>query len=153
MRFIPWLLIALAVLEVMSIVLMADWLGGGLTLLLMLADLMVGVLMLRNIGFSTALMAAETMRSRENVSLYQMLWPIRFIVAALLLITPGFASDVAAILLMLPLKGKPLPESSTFHQHPRRPQGDDIIEGEYTVHNPGNTTQTPQEPPRQLPRD
>ncbi|MCP2040562.1 UPF0716 protein FxsA [Neisseria sp. HSC-16F19] len=151
MRFIPWLLIALAVLEVVSIVLMADWLGGGLTLLLMLVGLIVGVLMLRNIGFSAALMAAETMRSRENISLYQMLWPIRFIVAALLLITPGFASDAAALLLMLPLKGKPLPEGSTFHQGPRRPQGDDIIEGEYTVHDPDHTAPTSQEPPRQLP--
>lgn len=149
MRFLPWLLAALAVLEIVSIVLMADWLGGGLTLLLMLSGIIIGILMLRNIGFSTALMAAETMRSRQNVSLYQMLWPVRFIVAALLLITPGFASDAAALLLMLPLKGKPLPDNTAFRH--RRPEGDDIIEGEYSVH--ASDTPQAQDAPRQLPRD
>lgn len=143
MRFLGWILIMLAVLEVLSIVLMADWVGGGITFLIMVLGFVLGVLMLRNIGFSAVLMAGESMRSRKNVSLYQLFWPIRFIVAGLLLMSPGFASDIVALVLMLPLKGKPL-EHVDIDQGMYRPgsrKHGDVIEGEYTVSDTPDTRQ------------
>ena len=85
MRFFGIGFLILVFFEIMSIVWVADWLGGSVTLLLMIASFIAGVLMLRHIGFSTALLAGATLRSRENVSLYQMLWPIRYALAAVCL--------------------------------------------------------------------
>ena len=135
MRFFGWAFIMLVVLEVLSIVLVADWLGGGLTLLLMAAGFVAGLLMMRNIGFAAVMVAGASVRNGQGVSLYQLLWPIRFVVAALLLMSPGFASDMAALVLMLPFKGKPL-DAADFNSGARRGshgQGGDVIEGEYTV--------------------
>lgn len=135
MRFLGWGLLSLVLLEVLSIVLVADWLGGGLTLLLMAAGFVAGLLMMRNIGFAAVMVAGASVRHGQGVSLYQLLWPIRFVVAALLLMSPGFASDMAALVLMLPFKGKPL-DAADFHTGARRGsrgQRGDVIEGEYTV--------------------
>lgn len=139
MKFFGIGFLILVFLEVMSIVWMADWLGGGLTFLLMVVSFFFGVMMLRHIGLSAALMAGTTLRSQKDVSVYQLLWPIRYAVAAVLLLSPGFASTVLAAGLMLPFKGKPVANVGggsfeVFRTHtPRRENDDDVIEGEYTV--------------------
>ncbi|MCF7520844.1 FxsA family protein [Neisseria sp. ZJ106] len=132
--------------EIMSIVWVADWLGGGLTLLLMAASFAAGVMMLRHTGLSGILLAGATLRSGQNISLYQMLWPIRYALAAVLLMSPGFISTVIALLLLLPIKGKPV---AAMQQTPFQTQrttrsgtrDDDIIEGEYTVTRPNGKPQ------------
>lgn len=137
MRFLGWTVLVLVLLEVLSIVLVADWLGGAAAFLLMVIGFAVGLLMMRNIGLSTLLLAGESVRSRQNISVYQLLWPIRFGVAALLLMSPGFASDVLALALMLPFKGRALETADIRNGMHRRREQDDgsVIEGEYTVTN------------------
>lgn len=135
--------LVLLFLEIMSIVWVADWLGGGWTFLLMILSFAGGVMMLRHTGISGVLMAGATMRSGKGISLYQMLWPIRYTVAALLLMSPGFVSLAIALILLLPIKGKPIVHMEHFQtgqnpfQYPpkQHPKGD-IIEGEYTVTRP-----------------
>lgn len=129
------------ILEIISIIWVTDWLGGIPTILLMIGSFLVGIMMLRHTGISGLLMASATIRDRSNVSMYQLLWPLRYTVAAILFLSPGFASLLIAILLLLPIKGKPL-NSATFSsknpfQHSSSQQGD-IIEGEYTVNNPSD---------------
>ena len=68
--------LVLLFLEIMSIVWVADWLGGGVTLFLMIASFALGLFMLRRIGLAGVLLAGSTLRS-GGVSLYQLLWPIR----------------------------------------------------------------------------
>ena len=139
MRFFGIGFLVLIFLEIMSIVWVADWLGGGITLLLMIVSFIAGVMMLRNTGLSGILLAGAAMRSGGEVSMYQLLWPIRYTVAALLLMSPGFVSLLIALILLLPIKGRPIAETGgvfttqdTFRQ-PRRSDDDDIIEGEFTV--------------------
>ena len=139
MRFFGIGFLVLIFLEIMSIVWVADWLGGGITLLLMIISFIAGVMMLRNTGLSGILLAGATMRSGGEVSMYQLLWPIRYTVAALLLMSPGFVSLLIALILLLPIKGRPIAETGgaftaqgTFRQ-PRRSDEGDIIEGEFTV--------------------
>ena len=97
-------------------------------------------------------MAGDALRSKQGVSLYQMLWPIRFIMAGLLFLSPGFASDIAALLLMLPFKGKPITPADLSGGMGSRRQSDDpdVIEGEYSVHNEVPTDD--QTEPLRLPR-
>ena len=143
--------LVLLFLEIMSIVWVADWLGGGVTLFLMIASFALGLFMLRRIGLAGVLLAGSTLRS-GGVSLYQLLWPIRYTVAGMLLMSPGFVSTLIAGILLLPIKGG---LTISTPQHEGRPFGadfehnndgfrsqatraridrnDDIIEGEYTI--------------------
>lgn len=73
MRFFGIGFLVLLFLEIMSIVWVADWLGGGWTLFLMAATFAAGVLMLRHTGLSGLLLAGAAMRSGGRVSVYQML--------------------------------------------------------------------------------
>ena len=150
--------LVLLFLEIMSIVWVADWLGGGVTLLLMLASFIIGLFMLRRTGLSGLLLAGAAIRSGTEISLYQMLWPIRFTLAAVLLMSPGFISMAIALILLLPIKGKPIanirsytfnPNQQSSHQNPfasshATERDDDIIDAEYTVtrtHSPQPTKQ------------
>ncbi|MHC5994979.1 FxsA family protein, partial [Neisseria meningitidis] len=85
------------------------------------------------------------MRSGGRVSVYQMLWPIRYTVAAVCLMSPGFVSSVLAVLLLLPFKGGAVLQAGgaenffNMNQSGRKEgfsRDDDIIEGEYTVEEP-----------------
>ena len=139
MQFFGIGFLVLIFLEIMSIVWVADWLGGSVALLLMVISFVSGVFMLRNTGLSGILLAGATIRSGAKVSLYQMLWPIRYAVAAVCLMSPGFISTGLALLLLLPFKGRPVVQAemdgNMFGQRPfsTKAQDDDVIEGEYTV--------------------
>ncbi|MGN7048960.1 FxsA family protein, partial [Neisseria sp. P0001.S002] len=56
-------------------------------------------------GISGLLLAAAAVRSGQNISLYQLLWPIRFTTAAVFLLSPGFISTAFALLLLITFKG------------------------------------------------
>lgn len=141
--------LVLLFLEIMSIIWVADWLGGGITLLLMIASFALGIFMLRRTGMSGVLVAGATMRSGGKISLYQLLWPIRFALAGLLLLSPGFVSMAVALILLLPIKGKPIADMNIHTagfdpNHAQNPfqrnsatQDNDIIDAEYTVTHPG----------------
>ncbi|WP_239375064.1 FxsA family protein [Snodgrassella gandavensis] len=154
MRYMGWALIILAALEVISIILVSNLIGGGWTLLLIILSIACGVFMLRNIGLSGLFLAVATLRTGSNVSLYQLLWPLRYVLAAIMLISPGFVSDIFAALLLLPISGKPLANTSNnpFSNTPQ-PDQSDIIEGEFTVENNNGQTHHPNRqqhlPPKQ----
>ncbi|WP_416190845.1 FxsA family protein [Neisseria sp. CCUG12390] len=146
MQFLGIGFLVLLFLEIMSIVWVADWLGGGLTFLLMIASFALGLFMLRRTGMSGVLVAGATMRSGKGVSMYQLLWPIRFALAGLLLMSPGFVSMVIALVLLLPIKGKPVADinlhtaafdpdraQNPFARQSTAPKDDDIVDAEYTT--------------------
>ena len=138
MRFFGVAFLALLVLEILSIVWMTGWIGGLATFILMVIGFLLGSMMLRNSGLSGILLAGAAVRSGQNISLYQMLWPIRYSVAAVLLMSPGFFSTCLAILLLLPIQGKAaMAKNSRFFEQSQRfsqsAADDDVIEGEYTV--------------------
>ena len=129
--------LVLIFLEIMSIVWVADWLGGGWTLFLMALSFISGIFMLRHTGISGLLLAGAAVRSGQNISLYQMLWPIRYTAAAVFLLSPGFISTAVALLLLIPFKGNATVSSAQSFQsrqtYSSAKEDEDIIEGEYTV--------------------
>lgn len=136
-------ILILTIFEVLSIVFAAQLLGAVGTIIWMILTFFIGLTMLRNIGFSAVFMLGSLLsNANRTLSWYQLLWPIRFVVAALMLMSPGFFSDIIAIVLMLPLKGPSQTSSSHSHHdpfhthhHTYSQHGDDIIEGEFTVKN------------------
>ena len=71
MRFFGIGFLVLLFLEIMSIVWVAEWLGGGWTGFLMAAAFAAGVLMLRHTGLSGILLAGAAVKSGGRVSVYQ----------------------------------------------------------------------------------
>ena len=129
--------LVLIFLEIMSIVWVADWLGGGWTLFVMALSFISGIFMLRHTGISGLLLAGAAVRSGQNISLYQMLWPIRYTAAAVFLLSPGFISTAVALLLLIPFKSNAAVSSTQSFQsrqtYSSAKDNEDIIEGEYTV--------------------
>lgn len=129
--------LVLIFLEIMSIVWVADWIGGGWTLFVMALSFISGIFMLRHTGISGLLLAGAAVRSGQNISLYQMLWPIRYTAAAVFLLSPGFISTAVALLLLIPSRGNATASSTQSFQsrqtYSSAKEDEDIIEGEYTV--------------------
>ena len=107
-----------------------------------------GIFMLRHTGISGLLLAGAAVRSGQNISLYQMLWPIRYTAAAVFLLSPGFISTAVALLLLIPFKGNAAVSSTQSFQsrqtYSSAKDDEDIIEGEYTVTRTGKADK-PQE--------
>lgn len=141
MQLIGIFLLAGAVLEVLSIVLMTKWIGGMLTFALMVLSFILGSYLIgRNAGVSKVMLAGALLRGHGRMSLYQMLWPVRIPVAGGLLMIPGFLSSVLALLLLLPLKGGKAQEpqgASPFFTQRQAARDDDVIEGEFVVRSDG----------------
>lgn len=88
-----------------------------------------GFLMLRH--RQLGILASFGLALRQGRSLYGLLWPIRYLVAGVLLIFPGFLSDFLALILMLPLKvTSKTPNINSNHN--TSDQDPNIIEGEFT---------------------
>ena len=141
MQLIGIFLLAGAVLEVLSIVMMVKLIGGMLTFALMVLSFILGsYLISRNAGVSKVMLAGALLRGHGRMSLYQMFWPVRIPVAGGLLMMPGLLSRVLALLLLLPLKGGHAQEpqgASPFFTQRQAARDDDVIEGEFVVRSDG----------------
>ena len=135
MRYFGIWLLLLGGAEIVSIAMVAGRLGGLPTLLLIILSFMAGLAMLRNSGFSSVMLAGALFRSRGEVSFYQLLWPLRYVVAALLLMSPGFVSTLLALLLMLPFKGGAALRRPEGRRHDGSPGGN-VIDGEFETVTP-----------------
>lgn len=143
MQFLGMFLLAGLIFEVLSIVVMTKLIGGLGTVALMILSFFIGLWLLRrNAGISKVMVAGELLRNQGQMSVYQMLWPIRIPMAGFLLMVPGFVSSAVALLLLLPFKGKPIAQTSGTQQfsgafggftRSGKPQDDDIIEGDFVV--------------------
>ena len=159
MQLIGIFLLAGVVLEVLSIVMMVKLIGGVLTFALMVLSFILGSYLIgRNAGVSKVMLAGALLRGGGRVSFYQMLWPVRIPVAGGLLMIPGFASSVLALLLLLPLKGGKAQEqpqgASPFFTQRQAARDDDVIEGEFVVRSDGGKRHQPQDllnPPQDKP--
>lgn len=127
MRAILLLLLIYPLLEIATLVTLAHHLGGGVVFLLVVASSLLGIWMLRNQKLGALLTLSSVLRQGQQVSLYSLLWPLRYALSGLLFAIPGILSDLLAILLLLPFKGPSLKNVTS-------PTGmaDDVIEGEFS---------------------
>lgn len=132
MRIFLLILLVFPFAEITLLVMLASHIGTLGTLLYLLASAFLGSWMLRNQKLGALLTIGSIMRQGEGVSIYSLLWPLRYALAGVLFIIPGVLSELAGILLLLPLKGPKLKVASQG-----QPLQDDVIEGEFQrVHDP-----------------
>ena len=127
MRAILLLLLLYPLLEIATLVTLAHHLGGGVVFLLVLASSLLGIWMLRNQKLGALITLASVVRQGQQVSLYSLLWPLRYALSGLLFAIPGILSDVLAILLLLPFKGPNLNKMANPGT-----MAEDVIEGEFS---------------------
>ncbi|WP_174873585.1 FxsA family protein [Vogesella oryzae] len=135
MRGLLILLLLYPFLEMYSLFLLADKIGGSWTLLWIITSFFLGTLLMRSSKLGGLLTAVTTLREGK-VGLFSLLWPVRLMFAGLLLAIPGLISDVFALLLLLPWPSPKIADINLgggFNNgaRPGNEQADDIIEGEY----------------------
>lgn len=116
------ILLAFPVLEIFTLVRLADWAGWWLLGWLLLAGA-VGVALLRDAGFGAPLRLMAALQSGQSLGMSLWYGFVPF-AAGVLLIFPGVISDaLALILLLLPLPGgrRAIPPAAN----------DEVIEGEW----------------------
>ena len=95
------LVLAAFLAEIASIFLLGSYLGAGWTILALAGSIGLGMVILAGRGVLTLTRAAEAMRARQAMAPV-MIDGALVAFAGALLITPGFASDVIALGLLLP---------------------------------------------------
>ena len=103
--------------------------GAFNTILIILLTAVVGVYFVRLQGLNT-LKSGVTQLYRNQIPVYEMMSGAALAIAALLLIIPGFATDIIGFLLALP-STRNLIFKYLGKKYKKKKIKDDLIEGEY----------------------
>ena len=153
-------LLAWPVLEIYVFIQVGEWLGWLNTILLFLGAGVAGLWLMRSEGISL-LMRARTQMQNGVAPVDQAFDALCLVLGGILLLLPGFLTDIAALLLFLPptrgalkrmLARRAIVYSAQYDtaRHPRERGGDMVIEGEYEEVPPSgpNMTEGSQRAPR-----
>ncbi|MDO8607543.1 MAG: FxsA family protein [Phaeospirillum sp.] len=135
--------ISLPVMEIMVWIKSAEWIGAGSTILLSIASFLAGMAILRRQGM-TMLLKARSRLEQGELPLQAAFDGLCLSAAGVLLVIPGFLTDVLALLLLLPWvraglrmwTGTRLVVMQAQPPHP--PTGPVIIEADYEIIEPDN---------------
>ena len=116
-------------LEIYLFIEIGGQIGAFNTILIILLTAIVGIYFVRLQGLST-LKSGVTQIYRNQIPVYEMMSGAALAVAAVLLIVPGFATDVVGFLLILPLT-RNLIFKFLGKKYKKKRIKDDLIEGEY----------------------
>lgn len=145
-------LIAWPILEIYIFVQVGEWLGWINTVLLFLGAGVAGLWLMRTEGISL-LMRARAQMQNGVVPVDQAFDALCLVAGGVLLLLPGFLTDIAALILFLPPTRLALKRMlarhaivhSTQYGDPRQRGGDMVIEGEFEEVSPSRG-QGPQAP-------
>lgn len=102
MRFlIPLVILGLPLAEIAGFVAVGREIGVAMTLLLVFASAVAGIMLLRFQGFGVLRRVQEAARTGNDPGL-DVLGGVLIFIAAILLIVPGFISDLVGLLIFLP---------------------------------------------------
>ncbi|MDF7679958.1 membrane protein FxsA [Enterobacteriaceae bacterium ESL0689] len=102
MRWIPFVVVFLYFyIELSIFVLVAHELGVLLTLLLVILSSVIGIVLVRNQGFKNLLLMQKKMAAGESPAA-EMIKSVSLVIAGMLLLLPGFFTDLLGLLLLLP---------------------------------------------------
>lgn len=132
-----WLLLAAPLVELWFIIRVGSSIGAISTIFLLVAAGVIGMSLLRQQSLATLLRVDQRLQMGE-LPAAEILEGFLLTLTAILLIIPGFITDILAIPLLLPPLRRRMAarmiRSSYYHQHypgPERSASPDIIEGEW----------------------
>ena len=123
------IILFIPLLEIYLFIEIGGQIGAFNTILIILSTAIVGIYFVRLQGLST-LKSGVTQIYKNQIPVYEMMSGAALAVAALLLIIPGFATDVVGFLLIIPLT-RNLIFKFIGKKYTKNKIKDDLIEGEY----------------------
>jgi len=128
-RVALWLLLAVPLIDLWLLIEVGRVIGAGRTFLLMLLIAIAGLMAIRRLGLATLLRARERMVAGEPPS-REMLDAALLTAGGVLLLIPGFVTDVMALVCLLPPLRRWLAQR-LFARAGRPTSPGRVIEGEY----------------------
>ena len=123
------IILIVPLIEIYLFIQIGGQIGAFNTILIILLTAVVGIYFVRLQGLNT-LRSGVTQLYRNQIPIYEMMSGAALAVAALLLIIPGFATDVLGFLLILPFT-RNLIFKYLGKKYTKEEVKDDLIEGEY----------------------
>ena len=130
MNTLLFLIIGIPLIEIYLFIKIGSQIGAFNTVLLILTTAIIGVTYARYEGFNT-LRSGINQLVKNEVPMYEIISGATLAFAALLLILPGFATDLIGILLIVPFTRKVILSRFIKKQDFKRKEKEDYIEGDY----------------------
>ncbi len=124
------LIIGIPLIEIYLFIKVGSEIGALNTILLILVTAIVGIWYARYEGFNT-LRSGMSQLVRNELPLYEIVSGAAIAFAALLLILPGFATDIIGILLVFPITRKIILSKYSKKYSSKKNHKKNFIEGEY----------------------
>ena len=124
------LIILIPIIEIYLFIKIGSQIGAITTILLIISTAIIGVYYAKYEGLNT-LKSGFIQLSKNKTPAYEVLSGAAIAIAALLLIIPGFATDVIGFLIIFPITRKLLFSKFIKKINRKRPEKKDFIEGEF----------------------
>ena len=130
MNTVLLLIILIPILEIYLFIKIGSQIGAFTTISLIFLTAIIGVYYARYEGLNT-LKSGVTQLYKNQMPLFELMSGAALAVAAILLIFPGFATDLLGFLIIFPLTRKIIFRLFTQNKKSEVHVKDDLIEGEY----------------------
>ena len=130
MNSILLLIILIPIIEIYLFIKIGSQIGAITTILLIFTTAIVGIYYAKHEGLNT-LRSGFTQLSKNKVPTYEMLSGAAIAFAALLLIIPGFASDIFGFLIIFPITRKFFFSKFTKKYSQRKNIKNNFIDGDF----------------------
>ena len=124
------LLISIPLVEIYLFIKVGSYIGAFNTISLILITAIIGVIYARYEGFNT-LKSGMSQLIKNQLPIYEIISGAALAFAALLLILPGFATDIIGFLLIFPFTRKLLFKKVTNNYSNQNNKKQDFINGEF----------------------
>jgi len=130
MNLVLILLISIPVVEIYLFIKVGSYIGAFNTISLILVTAIIGVIYARYEGFNT-LKSGVSQLIKNQLPVYEIISGAALAFAALLLILPGFATDMIGFLLIFPFTRKLLFKKVTNNYSNQNNKKQDFINGKF----------------------
>ena len=124
------LIIGIPIIEIYLFIKIGSQIGAITTILLIISTAIIGVYYAKYEGLNT-LKSGFIQLSKNKTPAYEVLSGAAIAIAALLLIIPGFATDVIGFLIIFPITRRLLFSKFIKKINKKNPEKKDFIEGEF----------------------
>ena len=124
------LIIGIPLLEIFLFIKVGSYIGAFNTIALIIITAFIGIIYARYEGFNT-LKSGISQLMRNEIPIYEMISGAALAFAAILLILPGFATDLLGFLLIFPLTRKLFLKKFSRNVKRKDNLNNNVIEGEF----------------------
>ena len=125
-----FLIIGIPLIEIYLFIKVGSQIGAFNTVLLILTTAVAGVTYARYEGFNT-LKSGMSQLIKNEMPIYELISGATLAFAALLLIFPGFATDIIGILLVIPITRRLILGKFIKKEQYKKKESNNYIDGEY----------------------